>query len=121
MGEVYDWSSFVELRGFFTRWEGCGCTERDLRDFQMELAADPLKWPVVPTAGGWRKARFAPPAWGKGKSGAVRVYFADLSRFGRFVLGIAFTKAEMPDLSAAGKRYMAQRLAEIIRDLEADQ
>ena len=121
MSEGFDWSSFIDLDGFFTRWEETGSTERDYRDFQMELLANPLKWPVVPAAGGWRKARFAPPSWGKGKSGAVRVYYAVLPAFGRIVLGIAFTKSEMSDLSAVGKRHMARRLAQIIRDLEADQ
>ena len=113
MSEVYEWSTFLELRGFYARWEGCGCTDRDLRDFQLELAADPLRWPVVPTAGGWRKARFVPPSWKKGKSGGLRVYFAILSGHGTFLLATPFRKSVMDDLPANEKRTMAAILARI--------
>lgn len=118
MSEPFDWSSFVEVPGFLARWQACGCDDADLRRLQLDLLMDPTGWPVVPTAGGWRKARFAPPSWGRGKSGAVRVYFADLPAFGLMVLGTAFTKAEMTDLSPKGKQFMAGVLAGIVRDLE---
>lgn len=114
----FNWSAFVEVPGFLARWQAVGCTDADLRRLQLDLLNDPAGWPVVPTAGGWRKARFAPPSWGRGKSGAVRVYYADLTAFGRIYLATAFTKAEMADIPAKDKRRMAQLLAAIRRRLE---
>jgi hypothetical protein len=55
---------------------------------------------------------------GKGKSGAVRVYYADLTAYGRIYLATVFTKAEMADIPAKDKRRMATILAAIRRRLE---
>ncbi len=111
MGIAFDWSSFIELRGFTSRWEGMGCTDADLSRLQLDLLADPTGWPLVPATGGWRKARFAPPSWGIGKSGAVRVYYADLPEFGLMLLGTAFSKSQMTDLPAKDKKALGGLLA----------
>lgn len=113
----FDWASFIELPSFTTNWAAIGCTDQDLLALQLELLVDPTGWPVVPTAGGWRKARFAPPSTGGGRSGAVRVYYADLPEWGLIILGTAFTKSQMSDLSAKGKKLIGQTLAGIIHDL----
>jgi hypothetical protein len=118
MSAAFDWSSFVEVPGFLARWQACWCDDADLRRLQLDLLEDPTGWPVVPTAGGWRKARFAPPSWGKGKSGGVRVYYADLPAFGLIYLATAFTKSQMTDIPTAEKRRMGQGLAAIRRRLE---
>ena len=96
----------------------CGCDDADLRQLQLDLLEDPTGWPVVPTAGGWRKARFAPPSWGQGKSGGLRVYYAELPAFGRILLGRAFTKAMASDLTARDKKTLAALLAAYRRHLE---
>ena len=119
MSPAFDWSSFVELPTISNRWKSIGCTDSDLRGLQLELLADPTRWPVVPTAGGWRKARFAPSSWGKGKSGGLRVYYADLPEFGQILLGTAFTKAEMTDLAAKDKKTLGGLLA-VYRRLRED-
>lgn len=118
MSAAFDWSSFVEVPGFLARWEACGCDDADLRQLQLDLLEDPTAWPVVPAAGGWRKARFAPPSWGKGTSGGVRVYYADLPTFGLIYLVTAFTKSQMLDLPTGDKRRMANLLTAIRRQLE---
>jgi hypothetical protein len=120
MNEPFDWSSFVEVPGFLARWQACGCDDADLRRLQLDLLMDPAGWPVVPTAGGWRKARFAPPSWGKGKSGAVRVYYADLPAFGLILLGTAFTKAMAHDLDAKDKKTLATLLTAYRRRLQEE-
>lgn len=111
MSPAFEWSSFVELPTFSSRWSAIGCADSDLRSLQLELLGDPTGWPVVPSAGGWRKARFAPPSWGKGKSGGLRVYYAELPEFGQIVLGTAFAKAEMTDLTAKDKKTLGGLLA----------
>ena len=118
MSSGFDWPSFIELPAFSSRWRAVGCTDADLWVFQLELLADPAGWPTVPTAGGWRKARFAPPSWGRGKSRALRVYYAYLTEFGQIVLGTAFTKAEISDLSAKDKKTLGRLLATYRRLLE---
>jgi hypothetical protein len=118
MSAAFDWSSFVEVPGFFPQWQACGCDDADLRRLQLGLLEDPTGWPVVPAAGGWRKARFAPPSWRTGKSGGVRVYYADLTAYGQILLGGPFTKTMASDLSARDKQMLAALLAAYRRRLE---
>jgi hypothetical protein len=106
----FDWSSFIELPNFTAQWGSMGCTDGDLRTLQLDLLASPTSWPVVPRAGGWRKARFAPPSWGRGKSGGIRVYYAVLPEFGLIFLGTAFSKSAMSDLIAKDKKALAELL-----------
>ena len=107
----FSWSSFIEVPGFLARWDDIRCTDRDLRGLQLMLLSAPTRWPVVPGAGGWRKARFAPQSWPQGKSGAVRVYYAELRVVGMILLGAAFTKSEMSDLEKKDKRELGALLA----------
>lgn len=121
MSAGFDWSSFVEAPGFLESWDEAGCTDIDLRTLQLDLLADPTGWPVVPGSGGWRKARFAPRSSGKGKSGGVRVYYADLSEFGQILLGTAFSKVYVADLSAKDKKAFGVFLAEYRQFLQGDE
>jgi len=120
MIDLFDWSSFIEVPGFTARWTAIDCTDRDLRQLQLELLAKPNRWPTVPGAGGWRKARFAPVSWGIGTSGAVRVYYAVIGEFGLIILGTAFTKREMSDLPPDAKRSLGRLLRELRMALETD-
>jgi len=117
MSTGFDWSSFIEVPGFTARWAEVGCDDVDLRQLQMVLLSDPEGWPVVSGAGGWRKARFAPKSHGKGKSGALRVYYADVSEFGVIVLGTAFAKSELSEVSQKGKATLKRYLDTYVRNL----
>jgi hypothetical protein len=110
MASEFTWSSFIELPGFEARWRELACTDADLRALQLQLLENPCQWPVVPKAGGWRKARFAPPSWGVGKSGAVRVYYAEVPKGGLILLGTAFAKSQTSDLRLRDKRILAALL-----------
>ena len=69
---IADLVDFIEVEGFQDDWAGLGLTDEDLAALQTQiLTGRPA--PVVAGAGGLRKLRFAPPTWGKGKRGAVRV------------------------------------------------
>ncbi len=115
MEEGFAWPSFIEVPGFAEDWDALRCTDGDLSDLQSMLRTAPARWPVVPGAGGWRKMRFAPPSWGRGKSGSTRVYYAVLPRLGRILLGTAFAKTEMSDLAPMDKKALATMLVEYRR------
>ena len=118
MADGFDWSSFVEIPGFGNRWDAIGGSDADLRILQLQLLAAPTRGPVVPGAGGWRKIRFAMPSSGRGKSGGIRVYYADLPKSGIILLGTAFSKVEMADLGRTDKKLLGELLAEYRRLFE---
>jgi hypothetical protein len=110
---------FTELPTFTRRWAALGLGDEDLQDLQQLLGEAPTAWPVVPGAGGFRKARFAPPSWpGGGKSGGVRVYYAHLPGYGMILLGAAYAKGQQGDLSAAEKKGLAALLQVYLQERE---
>lgn len=79
---------------------------------------DPTAGAVVRGAGGVRKIRFAPPGWGTGKSGAVRVYYTHVSWLRTVVLLFAHDKGTAETLTPAGVavvRGLAERIEEELR------
>jgi len=107
--------------GFLESWDEAGCNDIDLRALQLDLLLDPTGWPVVPGSSGWRKARFAPSSSRKGKSGGVRVYYADLTQFGLILLGTAFSKAYVTDLTAKDKKALGLFLTDYRHELQGDE
>ncbi len=63
-----------------------------------EIAADPLRWPVVAGTGGVRKARAARGS--SGKSGGVRIIYYYRSSRGKLFLLTVYAKSHQADLSA---------------------
>jgi len=110
--------TFYELPTFSARWSAIGLTGDDLLDLQAALMADPMAGNVVPGAGGLRKLRFAPSNRPSGKSGAVRVYYAHLPRFGVVVLAVAFGKGEMADIAPRQRKALAVAVASLQTALE---
>lgn len=58
---------------------------------------------VIPGAGGFRKVRFAPPSWGRGKRGAARVIYAYFPEFEAVVLFLIYGKNEQGNLTPRQK------------------
>ncbi len=87
----------------------------DLRQLEIELMSDPERWPVMAGTGGVRKARFAPPSWHSGKSGALRVCYAVFSDYATLYLVTLFAKNEKDNLSAAEKHEISA-LIELLAD-----
>jgi hypothetical protein len=108
---------FVELPTFTRRWAALGLDDRDLQALQEFLGDDPDVGNVVRGAGGLRKARFAPPSWRTGKSGAVRVYYANLPGVGVIVLAVVFAKGEASDIGAKQRRALIEQVRAIERQL----
>ena len=71
---------------------------------EVEIAANPLRWPVVPETGGVRKARAR--RGGKGKSGGARVIYYYVSSQASVYLLMAYAKAVKQDLHAKEKRRL---------------
>jgi hypothetical protein len=74
---------FIELQAF-TEEVLRVADEESLREFQMELAANPESGALIQQSGRLRKARFRLP--GRGKSGGARVIYLWLPNRGIFVL-----------------------------------
>ncbi len=77
-----------------------------------EIAADPLRWPVVAGTGGVRNARAARGS--SGKSGGVRIIYYYRSSRGKLFLLTVYAKSHQADLSAADKKSLRQ----IVKSIE---
>ncbi len=71
---------------------------------------DPAGAPVMKGTGGLRKIRYAPSSRGKGKSGSMRVGFAQFPQFGRIYLVTLFLKKDAENLSAADRKAIKAAL-----------
>lgn len=91
--------SFVHLPPFVKDCRRLKFTLDDLRALELEILYDPAAHPVVAGTGGVRKCRFGPPSWRTGKSGGVRVAYADFPGHGLIVLLTMFAKSERGNLS----------------------
>ena len=89
---------FVELEGF-TKDVMRVADEQTLRQFQMELAANPESGDLIRHSGGLRKARMKLP--GRGRSSGARVIYLWLPNTRRFVLFMLYTKARQTDIPPA--------------------
>lgn len=54
-------------------------------------------------AGGFRKLRFAPPSWGRGKRGAARIIYAHFPELEAVVLFLMYGKNEQENLTPKQK------------------
>ena len=82
----------------------------------MEIMANPAAGAVIPRADGLRKIRFA--RRGAGKSGGVRVCYANIGGHGIVLLACVYAKGRQADLTAAQIDRLVDILAAIIGELE---
>ena len=80
---------------------------------EFYIACAPEDHPVVPGAGGFRKARWARS--GKGKSGGFRVIYFFVAEPGRIYMASIYAKSRMETLSAADQNGLAKLAAQIKR------
>ncbi|HRQ73980.1 MAG TPA: hypothetical protein PLU35_13220 [Phycisphaerales bacterium] len=73
---------------------------------------------MVSRTGGLRKVRFSPPGWAKGKSGAVRVYYAYFPEYGFVALIYAHAKADMEAITDSQRREIKALIEEIQQHLD---
>jgi hypothetical protein len=75
------------------------------------IACEPGAHPVIPGAGGFRKARWA--RRGKGKSGGFRVIYFFLVEPGRIYMAGIYAKSRHETLSLADQNVLAKLAAQI--------
>jgi hypothetical protein len=80
---------------------------------EFYIACAPEDHPVIPGAGGFRKARWA--RRGKGKSGGFRVVYFFLAVPGRIYMALIYPKSRMENLSVADRNVLAKLAAQIKR------
>jgi hypothetical protein len=88
-------------------------TDEERMAMEFFIACAPEDHPVIPGAGGFRKARWA--RRGGGKSGGFRVVYFFLVRPGRVYMAAIYAKARKDTLSAADRNVLARLGAEIKR------
>ena len=76
---------------------------------ELEVALDPLAWPVIAGTGGARKARAA--RGGKGKSGGARIIYYVVVRRGVLYLIDVHAKSAKEDLTDAEKKEIRKLTA----------
>ena len=89
--------TFIEVPLFTKRWKEIGLDDKDLLALQVMLLKDPASGPIIEGTGGIRKVRF--PLENRGKSGSVRVCYADFEEFEVTYLITAFEKKEQDNLT----------------------
>ena len=96
--------TFIEVPLFTKRWKEIGLGDDDLLALQIMLLKDPASGPVMEGTGGIRKVRF--PIENRGKSGSVRVCYADFEVYEVTYLITAFTKNEQENLTDSEKAVL---------------
>lgn len=76
--------------------------EEDLNEFELEVAKNPERWPLIRGTGGVRKARVPMP--GTGKSGGARVLYVHDGRRSKLWVVTAYDKSKKASLTGAEKR-----------------
>jgi hypothetical protein len=87
--------------------------ESERMAMEFHIACAPEDHPVIPGAGGFRKARWA--RRGAGKSGGFRVIYFFLAEPGRIYMAAIYAKARRESLSAADQNLLIKVAAQIKR------
>jgi len=105
--------TLIRLQGFQSLWKGERLTDEDLQRLEAEVMVDPTGPKVMRGTGGMRKIRFAPPSRGRGKSGSMRVGYAQFPAHGRIYLVTLFLKKDEDNLSNAARNAIKSLLDRI--------
>jgi RelE toxin of RelE / RelB toxin-antitoxin system len=100
----------VSLSGYESRVAAL-LNEEERMAMEFYIACAPEDHPVIPGAGGFRKARWA--RRGKGKSGGFRVVYFFLAEPGRIYMAEIYAKSRKETLSAADQNVLARLAAQI--------
>ena len=108
---IRSWPSFIHARPFDEAWRQYELDDEDLSRLQLELVKDPEAGDVVSGTGGLRKLRFARK--GEGKSGSLRIGYANIPNHGLVLLMVAYEKKGKSDLTPDDKRDIKIRLTRL--------
>jgi hypothetical protein len=113
-----DLINFIELPWFSDSWEDLALTDDDLSALQIVIMCDPNAGKVIQGTGGLRKLRYSPEAWNTGKSGALRACYVYFEKYGVVLLSLVFKKAELEDISPAGRKAIKKAVERIESQLK---
>jgi mRNA-degrading endonuclease RelE of RelBE toxin-antitoxin system len=103
-------AEIVSLSGYESQVSAL-LNEEERMAMEFLIACSPKDHPVIPGAGGFRKARWA--RRGKGKSGGFRVVYFFLAELGRIYMAAIYAKSRKETLSAADRNVLAKLAAQI--------
>lgn len=103
-------AEIVSLSGYESQVSAL-LNEDERMAMEFFIACAPEGNPVIPGAGGFRKARWA--RRGKGKSGGFRVVYFFLAELGRIYMAAIYAKSRKETLSAADRNVLAKLAARI--------
>ena len=103
-------AEIVSLSGYESQVSAL-LNEDERMAMEFYIACAPEDHPVIPGAGGFRKARWA--RRGKGKSGGFRVVYFFLAEPGRIYMASIYAKSRKETLSAADRNVLAKLAAQI--------
>ena len=92
--------TLAQTATFAALWKHWRLDDNDLRVLERQIMEHPLSGAVMRNTGGVRKARFAPPSRGSGKSGAYRVCYFYFPAHEIVYFVLIFPKNEQPNLTA---------------------
>jgi hypothetical protein len=103
-------AEIVSLSGYESQVSAL-LNEEERMAMEFYIACAPEDHPVIPGAGGFRKARWA--RRGQGKSGGFRVIYFFLTEPGRIYMAAIYAKSRKETLSAADQNVLARLAARI--------
>jgi hypothetical protein len=104
---------------FNRRWRAEKLPDEDLQALEAAIMQDPSAHGVMRGTGGLRKIRFAPRFRGKGKSGSMRVGYAQFPEYELILLVTLFLKKNEDNLDAATCSGIKSVLSRIENDLRS--
>jgi hypothetical protein len=107
--------TFIQTKEFSYNWDRLGFSDEDLRRLELDVMANPDKYPVIQGTGGLRKARFALP--NQGKSGGVRVCYVDFLMKETIYLITVYPKSEKDNLSKAERNEIKKMITLLERSI----
>ena len=110
--------TLIQLRGFERSWRSLKLPDEDLQALEAAITRDPDQPPVMRGTGGLRKIRFAPPSRHKGKSGSMRVGYAQFPEASRIYLVTLFLKKDAENLSDADRHAIQSLLSALGEAIE---
>jgi hypothetical protein len=105
-------AEIVSLSGYESQVSAL-LNEEERAAMEFLIACAPEDHPVIPGAGGFRKARWA--RRGKGKSGGLRVIYFFLVEPGRIYMAAVYAKSRKETLSQADQNVLTRVAAQIKR------
>jgi hypothetical protein len=109
--------TFIHLAGFNRLWHAQELSDEDLQALEASIMQNPQRPAVMKGTGGLRKIRFAPPSRDRGKSGSMRVGFAQFPEVRRVYLVTLFLKKDEDNLSAADRKAIKNMLTDLAEAL----